>query len=109
MDRERLQRLYAGDEYYWGREPNAFAGRALGFLPRAPEGGRLRAIDIGCGEGRDAVLFAERGLDTLAVDVAPSGLEKAARLARERGVSLRVEWGTSTRSGSRGRWISSIL
>lgn len=93
MSYEQLQRMYAGDEYYWGREPNGFAERALALSPEAPWGHRMRAVDIGCGEGRDAVFFAERGLDTLAVDVAPNGLEKALRLARERRVELRVEQG----------------
>jgi len=90
MRYERLQEIYAGDDYYWGTEPNDFADRALGFLDR-PEG--LRALDLGAGEGRDAVFFAERGLDTLAVDVSPNGLQKAERLARERGVEVETRQG----------------
>ena len=82
--------MYGGDEYYWGREPNGFARRALGFLPQGPEHPRPRAVDVGTGEGRDAVFFAKNNLDVLAVDVAPNGLEKALRLAREEGVKLRV-------------------
>ena len=93
MSYEQLQRLYAGGEYYWGREPNGFARRALELLPRSPKNAGLRAVDVGTGEGRDAVLFAKNGLDVLAVDVAPNGLEKALRLAREEGVELRVEQG----------------
>lgn len=93
MGYEQLQRMYATDEYYWGKEPNDFARRTLEFVPEPPEGRLLRAVDVGAGESRDAVFFAERGLDVLAVDVSPNGLEKAARLARERGVELRVEQG----------------
>ena len=93
MSYEQLQRMYGGDEYYWGREPNGFALRVMSFLPSRPEGGKWRAVDIGCGEGRDAVLFAERGLDVLGVDVIPNALAKAIRLARERGVEIRVERG----------------
>lgn len=85
MRYEQLQEIYAGQDYYWGTEPNGFAETALGFLG-GQEG--LRAVDIGAGEGRDAVLFAERGLETLAVDISPNGLEKAERLARERGVEV---------------------
>lgn len=90
MRYEQLQEIYAGTGYYWGTEPNGFAGRALGFL-----GGRedLRAVDLGAGEGRDAVFFAERGLDTLAVDISPNGLEKAARLAHEKGVEIETRQG----------------
>jgi cyclopropane fatty-acyl-phospholipid synthase-like methyltransferase len=39
------------------------------------------------------VLFAERGLETLAVDISPNGLEKAERLARGRGVELETRQG----------------
>jgi cyclopropane fatty-acyl-phospholipid synthase-like methyltransferase len=87
---EQLQEIYSGTDYYWGTEPNGFAERSLGFLD-GREG--LRAVDLGAGEGRDAVLFAERGLNTLAVDISPNGLEKAERLARERGVELETRQG----------------
>lgn len=93
MSYERLQSMYAGDEYYWGREPNGFARRALELLPRGEEGAKPRAVDIGAGEGRDAVFFAENGLEVLAVDVSPNGLKRALRLAGERGVELRVQRG----------------
>lgn len=88
---ERLQQMYSENEYYWGREPNEFAKQGMKFLPRQPGNRRLRAVDIGAGEGRDAVFFAERGLDLLAVDAAPNGLEKANRLAEEKGVNLSTE------------------
>lgn len=85
MRYEQLQEIYSGNDYYWGTEPNGFAGRTLGFFGER-EG--LRVVDLGAGEGRDAVLFAEQGLDALAVDISPNGLEKAERLARERGVEI---------------------
>ncbi len=93
MSYEQRQRMYAGDEYYWGREPNGFARRALEFLPQSPKNAKLRAVDVGAGEGRDAVFFAKNGLETLAVDVSPNGLEKALHLAGEEGVNLVVEQG----------------
>ena len=49
-----------------------------------------RVLDLGCGEGRDSVFFAQRGFNVTGVDVARSGLAKAERLARGRGV--RVRW-----------------
>ncbi len=93
MNYGQLQRMYARDEYYWGKEPNEFAQRSISFLPQTPGNSGVRAVDIGAGEGRDAVFFAKHGLDTLAVDVIPNGLDKAVRLAREEGVTLLVEQG----------------
>lgn len=92
MSYERLQSMYAGEEYYWGREPNGFARRALELLPESGKNAKPRAVDIGAGEGRDAVFFAENGLDTLAVDVsqwpregAPSGPRTGCRAAGSAG------------------------
>lgn len=90
MRYEQLQEIYAGSEYYWGTEPNGFAYRALGSL--TGEQG-LRAVDLGAGEGRDAIFFAGRGLDTLAIDISPNGLEKARRLSRDRGVEIETRQG----------------
>jgi tellurite methyltransferase len=49
-----------------------------------------RVLDLGCGEGRDSVFFAECGFDVTGVDIARSGLSKAERLAHARRV--RVHW-----------------
>lgn len=38
-----------------------------------------RALDIGCGEGADAIWLAERGWDVTAIDIAPTALHRAAQ------------------------------
>lgn len=86
MDADEREEVYGCDEYYWGREPSRLAERTVEYLPSDPAG--LRIIDIGAGEGRDAVFFADRGFEVTAVDISPAGLEKAHRLAGERGVEL---------------------
>lgn len=87
MSEDHHQNLYATEDFYWGREPNDFARRALDFAHGTS------AIDIGAGEGRAAVFLAEHGFDILAVDTAANGLAKAMRLAQERGVEVRVREG----------------
>ena len=47
-----------------------------------------RAIDIGAGEGRNAVWLAKAGWDVTAVDVSDVGLARAERAAGEHGVTL---------------------
>lgn len=86
MEFEEREEMYGRDEYYWGREPSRLAEKTVEHVPGEP--GELGLIDIGAGEGRDAVFFAERGFDVTAVDISPAGLEKAHRLATERGVEL---------------------
>lgn len=74
---------YAGDDLVYGQAPNEFLAAMVDRLPKAG-----RALDIGAGEGRNALFLASRGLDVLAVDQSAVGMQKAQRLARERGLTL---------------------
>lgn len=86
MEFDEREDVYGREEYYWGREPSRLATLTVDYLPADPAG--LCLVDVGAGEGRDAVFFAERGLDVTAVEISPAGLEKAHRLAGERGVEI---------------------
>ena len=66
------------DEYYWGVNPSPMCLKVLSLLP--PEK-RLKILDIGCGEGKDAVFFARCGYDVSAFDISDAGIEKTKRLA----------------------------
>ncbi|WP_435180209.1 SAM-dependent methyltransferase [Halorussus sp. AFM4] len=85
MDRDELGELYGREEYYWGTEPNDLARRAVEHLDDPSE---AVVADVGAGEGRDAVFFAERGATVYAIDPVPEGLAKAERLAGDRGVEV---------------------
>jgi SAM-dependent methyltransferase len=82
---EDWDRRYADPDFLWSTEPNRFVVRELGGL--LPSG---RALDLACGEGRNAVWLADRGWGVTAVDFSRAGLEKARRLADARGVT--VDW-----------------
>ena len=75
---------YSGPDLVWGAGPNRFVAGELAALPPG------RAIDLGSGEGRNAIWLTERGWQVTAVDFSAAGLARAARLATERAVS--VEW-----------------
>jgi len=84
MKSEDWDDKYAITELVWGAGPNRFL---------VPEVAGLRpgkALDLGCGEGRNAIWLAERGWQVTGVDFSEVGLEKARRLASERGVE--VNW-----------------
>jgi SAM-dependent methyltransferase len=82
--REDWNARYAAKELLWTAEPNRlFALEMEGLEPG-------RALDLACGEGRNAVWLAERGWRLTAVDFSDVALEKARRLAASRGVE--VEW-----------------
>ena len=84
MDQTAWDERYAGPELVWGSGPNCFVAEELAALPPG------RAIDLGTGEGRNAIWLAERGLTVTAVDFSRVGLARAAGLAAGRGVS--VDW-----------------
>jgi len=85
------------DRYIWGIEPSAYAVEASALL--APG---ARVLDLGCGEGRDSVFFAGRGLTVTGVDASLAGLRKAERLARARGLDVRWLHCDMARLGLRG-------
>ena len=75
--------------YRFGTPP--WVGDARSELVGLVEAGVLapgRAIDLGCGEGDNAIFLAGRGFDVTAVDFAPSALVKARAKARAAGVEV---------------------
>jgi SAM-dependent methyltransferase len=80
MDRTVWDHRYAESEFVWTVQPNRFlVEEAAGLSPG-------RALDLACGEGRNAVWLAERGWELTGIDFSSVGLQKAQRLASERGV-----------------------
>jgi 2-polyprenyl-3-methyl-5-hydroxy-6-metoxy-1,4-benzoquinol methylase len=70
----------------WSTEPNAFFADAVTRLRLEPG----RAVDLACGEGRNAVWLARNGWDVLAVDFSAVGIERGRAMAVEAGVD--VDW-----------------
>jgi SAM-dependent methyltransferase len=82
--REDWNERYAQKELVWTAEPNRrFAAEVEALEPG-------RALDLACGEGRNAVWLAERGWRVTGVDFSEVALAKAAELAASRGVE--VDW-----------------
>ena len=77
---------YSGDELVYGTAPNDFLAQQARHFPKTGH-----ALDVGAGEGRNALFLASLGLDVLAIDQSAVGMQKAQRLARERGLSLRTQ------------------
>jgi SAM-dependent methyltransferase len=82
---------------YWdaryGSAPQIWSGRPNHHL--VAEVGDLApgdALDVGCGEGADAVWLAERGWRVTATDISTVALERGAVHAAERGVADRITW-----------------
>ncbi len=49
-----------------------------------------RALDIGCGTGRNAIPLAKLGFDVVGIDIAPTAIEMAERNAEKAGVDIEL-------------------
>jgi len=78
---------YQKNEYYWGVEPSTMCLKVLELLPPSRP---LKLLDIGCGEGKDAVFFARCGYEVSAFDISDAGIEKTKRLAEQARVPVRA-------------------
>jgi SAM-dependent methyltransferase len=80
---EEWDRLYADQAQLWSGRPNGALVAEVAGLPAG------RVLDVGCGEGADAVWLARRGWDVTALDVSRVALERASAHARDAGVRIR--------------------
>jgi len=78
---------YDGETYYWGVKPSL---TCFEVLKRMPPDRPLRLLDIGCGEGRNAIFFARNGYHVTAFDLSERGVEKTKRLAEQASVPITV-------------------
>ena len=77
----------SSDEYYWGVNPSQMCLKVLSLMPPDRP---LKLLDIGCGEGKDAVFFARCGYEVSAFDLSEAGVEKVKRLADRANVYVNV-------------------
>lgn len=83
---ERWNQRFSAPGYLFGTQPNRFLASKKNLLKK----GRS-ALCVADGDGRNSVWLAELGLEVAAFDISPVGVEKARRLAAERGVRVRYE------------------
>lgn len=79
------EKRYENEAYYWGLQPNELCYEIMKIKPPVKP---YRVLEIGCGEGKDAVFLAKNGYLVSAFDAAENGLEKARSLAEQHGVKV---------------------
>ena len=85
-DRIKWDERYSGEGYLFSLTPSRFLARSLDQV-RGLVAGR-RALDIACGEGRNAIFLAQSGFQVDAVDISERGLERGRRRAEQLGVQV---------------------
>ncbi len=88
MDATFWDERYRAAPALWSGNPNPTLVAEASALPPG------RALDVGAGEGGDAIWLAERGWEVVAHDVSAVAVERGAAHAAERGpeVASRITW-----------------
>ncbi|MEU9851814.1 methyltransferase domain-containing protein [Streptomyces sp. NPDC047974] len=81
--RDEWDSRYSERPQLWSGQPNGALVAGVADLPPG------RVLDVGCGEGADAIWLARSGWDVTAVEVSGVALDRAAAHAREAGVGVR--------------------
>lgn len=81
--------FYAGGHQWSGNPNEALIHEASDLTPG-------RVLDIGAGEGADAVWLAERGWRVTALEPAAAALERAREMAGQRGVDKQIDFADTT-------------
>lgn len=84
MDARDWDERYGEKPLLWSKGPNRFVSEELEDLEPGS------ALDVACGEGRNAVWLAEQGWEVTGVDFSSVALERARRMADD--LELEVDW-----------------
>ncbi len=87
MDAQDWDARYASAELVWGGRPNRWVEAELAEHPPS------QALDLACGEGRNALWLAGRGWRVTAVDFSAVALEKGRTLESAQDLAApRIDW-----------------
>ena len=88
MDSDRIKwdERYSGKEYMFKLTPSRLLAGSIDQICSLVQG--RRALDIACGEGRNAIFLTQRGFEVDAVDISERGLERARTRAAELGLQV---------------------
>lgn len=78
-------KAYASQKPCWGTKPDHILARYAGLIPIGP------VLDLGAGEGRNALFFAQKGYQVEAVDISERALRKCRNWARKLKLKLMTE------------------
>lgn len=87
LTKKQYDQKYSGKSFYWTTRPSS---TCFEVLRRMPPERPLKLLDIGCGEGRNAVFFARNGYEVHAFDLSEKGVEKTKRFADQARVAVHV-------------------
>ncbi|MBF0312435.1 MAG: class I SAM-dependent methyltransferase [Oligoflexia bacterium] len=83
---EIWDKKYNNASYVYGKGPAKFLEENVAFIPA-----HSKILDVGMGEGRNAVFLAQRGHKVTGIDISAVAVQKAQQLATEFGTRIKSE------------------
>ncbi|MFH1290462.1 MAG: methyltransferase domain-containing protein [Nanoarchaeota archaeon] len=80
--KKSFEEEYKKEKFYLGIEPHQIVETALDYVKSG------RALDLGVGEGRDAVFLAKKGFDVTGLDISETGIRHFLELAKKEKVNV---------------------
>ena len=74
------------DASFFGDGPSNFG---LDCYEEFKRNGVKRILELGCGQGRDAIFFASKGIDVVAIDLSQIAVDALSKIAIERNLPIR--------------------
>ncbi len=93
-DKVNWKKLYSEGDAHWADDMQS-SQFAQEFAQEVLARGEKTILEIGCGCGRDAILFAQAGLEVSAIDIVPEAIKIAEDNAKKAGVKIHFEVGSS--------------
>lgn len=84
-ERTFWNRKYNRASYIFGKSPAKFLAQNYHYIPIGS-----KVLDIGMGEGRNAVFLARKGYNVTGIDISSVAISKARYLAKEFGVRIKT-------------------
>lgn len=82
MSKELFDEKYSGKKFYWGTKPSSLVKN---FASLANLG---HALDLGMGEGRDAIYLSQQDFSVTGVEYSETGIQKCLQRAERLGVNV---------------------
>ena len=83
---EIWNKVYSSDASFFGDGPSNFG---LDCYEEFKRNGVKRIMELGCGQGRDAIFFASKGIDVVAIDLSQIAVDALSKIAIVRNLPIR--------------------
>lgn len=90
--KSKWDQRYSKRNYIYGKQPAKFLAENFDYIPE-----ESTVLDMGMGEGRNAVFLATKGHKVTGIDISSVAIKKARKLAKENKVKIKTIVGTLTK------------